>query len=158
MLPPGGSGVAAVMPASPSAAELATARCPPRRATTGWLGLAASTSVRVGRRPSARFDSCQAIEVCTHWPAAAAAAARPTAAANSATLRACSTGTSPRFLAASNRCSCASANAGSTVRAGSSTTLVVASTRSSRPCGSAETATTCAPRTATARYTSPASE
>src|SRR3546814_500815 len=50
MLPPGGSGVSRVMPASSSASELASAMCPSRRLmNTGLSGVTASISWRVGR-------------------------------------------------------------------------------------------------------------
>jgi hypothetical protein len=99
------------MPAEVSAAVLATARWPPRRASTGLPGAAASSSALVGSRFSARLDSCHAIAVMIQAPGAASRAAAATMAVNSAMLRARSTGTSSVLRLASIRCSCESAKA-----------------------------------------------
>ena len=158
IVPPGGSGVPGPMPAAVSAAVLATARWPPRRASTGLAGAAMSSSAPVGSRFSARLDSCHAIVVMIQAPGAASRAAAATVAVNSAMLCARFTGTSSVLRLASIRRSWESAKAGSRVRSPASVVTVPAPARPSSPSGSAEVATIPAPRKPTARYISPVME
>src|SRR5689334_20116970 len=62
------------MPARANARLFTTRLWPPRGMNTGWLGTAASSSARVGKRPSASWLSCQRLDATTHSPAGVIAA------------------------------------------------------------------------------------
>jgi hypothetical protein len=97
MTPCCGAGVALVMPASAKAALLPTTTCPPRRRMTGLSGIAASSSNRVGRRPSASWLSCQPLAPRIHAPFAVVFARAAKAACTSAIERAASSDTAISF-------------------------------------------------------------
>ena len=88
MAPPGGTGVAALMPNLDSAAELRMRLWPPRTRATGTSGATPSSSCAVGRRCSASCASCQSGLETMIAPGAAARAALATLARISAIERA----------------------------------------------------------------------